>query len=181
MTTTKRTIGERFSEVLNTLQEKRLIKQQGTIAVNAGYTVATISEIKKDRMKPPGKIIDYLEKEYNVNPEYIYHGSGNVFKGNEIKEPQPEYKLKQFTESPIVGALVNTSEANKVLAQANKTLADAHYVIAKNNETLILLMQNSLGLSTAGHALFADPGTNGGSEGFAMAKSEGKKGKSSGH
>ena len=102
-TTTPSSIGDRFGEVLEQLKRERKIKQQGSIAVNTGYTVATLSEIKAGRMQLPDKVITYLQAKFNVNPDYLIRGEGPMFGSTPKREGQYGKKFKLKNNKPAFG------------------------------------------------------------------------------
>jgi|GEM_PF-1646598 len=72
-------VAERFTEVLATLKRDRKIKKEGDLARENDYATSVISEIKAGRMAPPEKLLNFLNEKYQVSPDYIYYGNGNIY------------------------------------------------------------------------------------------------------
>ncbi|GAA4328220.1 S24 family peptidase [Flaviaesturariibacter amylovorans] len=77
-------IGERLLEVLAVLKRNRKLKNDMDLAELAGYrTASAITEMKKGRMEVSEKLLDALQKNFAVNPDYILLGEGSIFSNEE--------------------------------------------------------------------------------------------------
>ena len=164
--TTTTTIGDRFGEVLEQLKRERKIKQQGSIAVNTGYTVATMSEIKAGRMQLPEKIITYLHAKFNVNPDYLIMGELPMFG----KTPKREETQKAPEEKEPIERIY--------LVESVRNLSETEKINAKNIERLIGLLElqyNKGSEVIPGKQSTPDPANNVVSSGFGNMTSGKKK------
>jgi transcriptional regulator with XRE-family HTH domain len=96
-------------------------------------------------------------------PVDYFLGSKDENLVNKAHEPEPEYNNKSLDELII---------SNRILAEANKTLAESHLIISKNNEDLIQMAKAAFNLlpQVKDPLSLVDPGTNvAGAEGFAHA------------
>jgi hypothetical protein len=128
------------------LNEEEISKR---LKYNEGYIAQT-----KSRGNPNGKLIENLKREFRDELQYATQT---------LHEPQVEYTKKSLDELII---------SNRVLAEANKTLAESHLIISKNNEDLIQMAKAAFNLlpQVKDPLSLVDPGTNvAGAEGFAPA------------
>lgn len=150
---------EQFNDLISSIKMKTGLSEEGIskrMKYNEGYIAQT-----KSRGKPNAKLIDNLKREFKNELQNATHVA---------QEPEPMYKGRKSIDELIA--------SNRILAEANKTLAEAHYVISKNNEDLIQLAKAAFtNLLPQGRdpLSLVDPGTNvAGTEGFVHAS--GKKG-----
>jgi transcriptional regulator with XRE-family HTH domain len=171
MTELKQLIAQRFTEVLSTLKSQKKIKGEGQLATDNGYAISNMTQIKAGQMNPPDKILNYLEKNFNVNIDYILTGEGEMFgRRQELREEEAKYEPKER---------IYLVESVHNLTQSSKAHAQAEIINAKNIERLIGLLElqyeSNLQRSAVSRSTFLDPGLNEGSEGFRPALGKRRK------
>jgi hypothetical protein len=173
----KEAVAQRFTEVLSTLKIEKKVKE-GSIAVNNGYVVSNMTQIKNGTMNPPDKIIEYLQKKYNVNPDYIFLGKGPMFGKSEaeieVSDPPAQYENKKGSDSEPLERIY--------LVESVKNLTETEKMNARSIERLlnILETQNSylyanLAPSNKSSQTQSDPGVTRGSEKAVRATSGSKR------
>lgn len=109
MSDLKKAVNQRFMEVLDHLKAAKKING-ASLAVKTGLAVSNITFIKKGAMAPPDVMLNYLEKHFEVNKEYILSGKKPMFKEkasylekrrdqklNGVQEGIPIYEDAPFT------------------------------------------------------------------------------------
>lgn len=113
------------------------------------------------------KIQKVAEALHLPNDYFFGNGDENIG-GHELSEPEVKYKER---------SIEDLIQNNRILAEANKTLADAHKIISKNCEDLIQLTKVAFNLlpQAKDRLSLVDPGTNvPGAEGFEKPKTSDK-------
>lgn len=76
----KNDVGQRFNEVLTELKKSKKINSYGEFAQKAGFkSTSSVSGIISGQSKPTIELMQLMKKYYNVNPDYIVSGVGNMF------------------------------------------------------------------------------------------------------
>jgi transcriptional regulator with XRE-family HTH domain len=133
-----------IDDLLQVIKQKTGLTQE-EIAKRIGYNRSYISQAKKTDSE---KLYMALKKEFMLE--------------NEHPAPAP-------ARDESLNELI---QANRILAESNKVLADAHFIISKSNEDLIQITKAAFNLlpSRTNHLQPADPGTNVGGQGFAPVR-----------
>lgn len=110
MTHDTNAVGQRVSEVLNTLKNLKQITGDKDISVKLGYrSSASITEIKKGRATPSTEFLNLLEKDYRVSRKYILEGEGPKFlseEGISLSGELPDLVAKGITERTAMMAAI---------------------------------------------------------------------------
>jgi transcriptional regulator with XRE-family HTH domain len=133
-----------IDDLLRSIKQQTGLTQE-EIAKRIGYNRSYLSQAKKTDSE---KLYQALRKEFMLENE---HSS-------------PPQKRDESLNELI--------QANRILAESNKVLADAHFIISKSNEDLIQITKAAFNLlpSRTNHLQPADPGINEGGHGFARAQ-----------
>ncbi len=113
-------IGDRFKELRNTLNLR-----QSDFAAKLGVSSAALSKIENNlTVNPRTEIVNKLINEFNVNMEWLFSGTGDMFTNSEIHEDSgtiEEYRQKtmelQEELSNVQKKLINEIEENKHMRQ----------------------------------------------------------------
>jgi hypothetical protein len=75
---------ERLNEVLNAISDKYGISERKVIAQKIGVESTYFSGIAGNSKKISRKLLEKLQSVFNVNPQYIKNGIGEMFKQPEV-------------------------------------------------------------------------------------------------
>jgi len=84
-------IGERIKKLIEALG-----LSQRKFAKELGISHATISEYISGNIKPSSKVLKAIEEKFNVNPEWLREGKGEMFLPKEDKAEFDEELLKNI-------------------------------------------------------------------------------------
>lgn len=133
---------------------KELIENLSTnsrqFALGAGLDVSYFAKIEGGEKPLSSKYLEKIETSYNVNRDWLLTGKGEMFGPNVPHEMHKEEKVetdstKHLGKNPSWTAIMKVADGNKVLYEANKSLADANLILARNNEKLVAMLERRLG------------------------------------
>jgi len=112
----------RFIEVIDYLKKEGIIKSKRELANALGISPSLITEVSEGRTNISFSRITKLSEIYNINKDWLLHGTGGMIK-------QDEFKVEENTE-----IYRNVIDINKTITLAIESIKLAHRVIEHYNE-----------------------------------------------
>jgi hypothetical protein len=124
------------------------------ISKATGWSKGNVSQYLKKGGSPSQNFLDAFYREFGESikkvPREKQQESGGSHTGDQNNSPGITFL-----------AINDIAKSNVILAEANRTLADAHKILAKNNEDLIFIMKESKTPLSPSKNLLNEPATFG--------------------
>ena len=108
------------------------------MSIKLGYRAKTYLSDILGGSKPINDIfLSKFQVEYSISSDWIKSGQGSMKMSPKPRNAEEINLEQQITEPLSSQAILKLIDTNNTLVEANKTLADAHYIAAENSKRLL--------------------------------------------